>query len=74
MNRHRWCSPERPSAFETVRACKKCGVLRITRHDQLGRGFPWIEWVDADGVVIDTRLTPHRNGVSPAEPQGVAGL
>jgi len=52
--RHRWGEPHR-TEHETSRACLRCGLIRVTRHD--GPGFPWVEW-HRDGLRVPAERTP----------------
>lgn len=42
--RHSWGEPSRPSELRTERVCKKCGLLRVTRHDGGSSAIPWTEF------------------------------
>lgn len=54
--RHRWGEPER-ELHRTVRVCRKCGMVRVTRHDD-PRAFPWLEWTDREGRRVYYPGTP----------------
>ncbi|MCB1499734.1 MAG: hypothetical protein KDK07_08065 [Bauldia sp.] len=34
--RHRWGEAERPTRFKTERQCVKCGLVKVTRHENTG--------------------------------------
>lgn len=59
MNRHRWSPPHR-TENETSRACLRCGLIKVTRHEP-GR-FPWTEF-HRDGLRIAQR--PDELGKTP---------
>jgi hypothetical protein len=42
MSRHRWSPPIR-SLYRTERLCLKCGVLKVTHHDD-PHSFPVTTW------------------------------
>lgn len=63
---HRWSTPDR-EVWSTYRTCTRCGLVKVTRHDDYG-GFPWTEFV-RDGVLVDTGLerTPKCEAVAARE-------
>lgn len=52
---HRWGDPVRPDLNNTLRTCKKCSLVRVTRHEADNYPQHWIEFrrdgrrIDADG-------------------------
>lgn len=54
--RHRWSDPTREQ-YRTIRTCRKCGMQRVTRHDD-PHGWPWIEWTDRHGRRVYYEGTP----------------
>lgn len=71
--RHTWSEPSRPTERKTERECTRCGLIKVTRHEQERRsaggatGKPmmfdrhWIEWHRGAGV-------PERIGVGGPTP------
>lgn len=55
--KHRWDAPVRTDANNTYRSCSKCGLIRITRHEQDNTPRHWVEW-ERDGVKISAGKTP----------------
>ena len=53
MTRHSWGPKQRPTELWTEAACTRCGVVRVTRHDAGASAIPWVEFYDADGLLID---------------------
>lgn len=53
---HRWGDPDRPDLNNTLRACGKCGLVRVTRHEPENHPQHWVEFhrdgkrVDVDGI------------------------
>jgi hypothetical protein len=47
--RHSWSEPER-NIYETRRACRRCPVVKVTRHEP--GVLPWVEF-RRDGVRVD---------------------
>jgi hypothetical protein len=59
--RHRWGPANRPSRFKTERQCERCGVVKVTRHENVGVGGEshWTEWWEPDGLArMDIDHTP----------------
>lgn len=52
--RHSWGEPER-RPHRTDRVCKRCGIIKITRHEP--GVMPWQEF-ERDGLKMDTARTP----------------
>lgn len=44
--KHAWQAPERADPNNTIRRCKKCPMLRITRHEP--DNFPVTSWTEFD--------------------------
>jgi hypothetical protein len=57
MSRHSWGDPVRPDLNNTFRSCKKCGLVRITRHEDDNNPRHWIEF-ELEGRKITTAKTP----------------
>lgn len=53
-NRHRWGAPQR-FPRKTERACLKCGIVKVTRHESEGpRDIHFQEfWRDLDQIITD---------------------
>jgi hypothetical protein len=71
MIRHRWGSANRASELRTSRACTRCGLVRVTRHDGGPGAIPWTEFYrrerldrgpvdrcDPEWVLLEERRTP----------------
>lgn len=52
---HRWAEPTR-EPWATYRQCRRCGMLRVTRHDDAA-SYPWVEFMQG-GVLLEDRRTP----------------
>lgn len=57
MNRHSWGEPVRPDHHNTLRTCKKCGLIKITRHEDDNNPRHWIEF-EREGRLITARPAP----------------
>lgn len=55
--KHRWDKPIRPDLNTTRRACLKCPLIRITRHEDDNTPRHWIEW-EREGRKIEATKTP----------------
>ncbi len=55
--KYRWASPSRPDLNNTFRICKKCGLVRVTRHEPDNRPQHWIEF-HRDGRKLPAIKTP----------------
>lgn len=56
--RHRWGERASfPLAYKTERHCTRCELVKVSRHDDPHRRWPWIEWW-RDGERIETDATP----------------
>lgn len=55
--KHAWESPVRNDPNNTFRTCRKCGIVRITRHEP--DNFPphWQEF-ERDGAKVNAKPTP----------------
>jgi hypothetical protein len=49
---HRWGDPVRPDLNNTRRVCKRCGLVRITRHEADNNPQHWTEF-HRDGKRVD---------------------
>jgi hypothetical protein len=61
MTRHSWIHPnpgEKPR-FKTERPCRKCGLVKITDHQDPHRPFPIIRWFHPDIGDFDSERTPE---------------
>lgn len=54
--KHRWADPVRPDHHTTYRACTRCGMVRISRHEGAEH---WCEFERADGARV------HFGGATP---------
>lgn len=57
MSRHSWGEPVRPDLNNTFRTCRKCGLVKISRHESDNRPRHWIEF-EFEGRKITTAKTP----------------
>lgn len=57
MSKHRWGDPVRPDLNNTHRTCSKCGLLRITRHEDDNTPRHWIEF-EMEGRKVAADKTP----------------
>lgn len=55
--RHSWGDPVRPDLNNTFRTCKKCLLVRITRHEADNRPMHWVEFA-REGHKVVTEKTP----------------
>jgi hypothetical protein len=55
--RHSWDEPVRPDINNTFRSCRKCGLIRITRHEPDNTPQHWVEF-ERDGQKIASAKTP----------------
>lgn len=55
--RHAWDEPVRPDMNNTFRTCRKCGIVKITRHEPDNNPRHWIEF-ERDGAKIAGATTP----------------
>jgi hypothetical protein len=56
--RHSWGDPIRRT-YHTERCCRKCAIVKITRHEP--GVLPWVEF-ERDGARIDSARTPPCDG------------
>lgn len=55
---HKWSDPTRPSRHLSERVCIRCGLKKITHHEDR---WHWAEYRAADGSVVeaqDSRRAP----------------
>lgn len=57
MSRHRWGAAIRPDLNNTLRTCTKCGLVRVTRHEDDNTPRHWIEF-EFEGRKIPATKTP----------------
>jgi hypothetical protein len=70
--RHSWLPAQRPSELHTVRACRRCGLVLVTRHDGGPGAIPWFEfYYPESGLLYRGRGTPR---CRPIEAGGGSGL
>ena len=50
--KHSWGEPVRPDLNNTLRTCKKCGLIRITRHEYDNMPRHWIEFRHGENRVV----------------------
>jgi hypothetical protein len=56
--KHRWDKPIRPDLNHTFRTCGKCGIVRITRHEDEHKPRHWTEFERDDGSKLPAKPTP----------------
>lgn len=44
MPKHSWSAPVRPDLNNTLRTCKRCGLVRVTRHEEENTPRHWTEF------------------------------
>jgi hypothetical protein len=64
--RHAWDEPVRPDLNNTFRTCRKCGIVKITRHEDDNVPRHWTEW-ERDGAKITAAGTPRCEDGIPAD-------
>lgn len=57
MRKHSWGEPLRPDLNNTLRTCRKCGLLRITRHEPDNDPRHWTEF-EMEGRKVVADKTP----------------
>ncbi len=57
MSKHSWIDPIRPDLNNTLRTCKKCGLVRITRHEANNSPQHWTEF-EMEGRKVVADKTP----------------
>jgi hypothetical protein len=55
--KHQWDQPVRPDLNNTYRTCRKCGLVKVTRHEEDNTPRHWIEW-ERDGAKVTSVKTP----------------
>lgn len=55
--RHAWSAPFR-TAHRTTRACWRCGLEKVTRHEAGPGVRPWIEWHRRGVLLAGVVATP----------------
>jgi hypothetical protein len=60
--RHGWAAPVRPSADTTFRGCMRCGMCRVSRHEDR---TDWIEFYEMPSETRVDALDPTSNAVPP---------
>lgn len=55
--RHAWDAPVRPDLNNTFRTCRKCGLVKVTRHEDDNNPRHWIEF-ERDGAKVSAAKTP----------------
>lgn len=72
--RHKWSAPIR-FRFKTERACERCGIVKVTRHDG---DYPWIEfYCGLDRIISDhtppcVRAAAEYYGIKESNPGNTA--
>jgi hypothetical protein len=57
-SRHSWGEPVRFS-HKTERECRRCGMVKVTRHEADGpRDVHWIEWWRDEDQIASDRTPP----------------
>jgi hypothetical protein len=54
---HRWGDPVRPDPHTTLRGCTRCGLCRVSRHENAEY---WVEYERPDGVRVGEDGIPPR--------------
>lgn len=57
MSKHSWGEPLRPDLNNTLRTCKRCGLVKVTRHEADNNPQHWIEF-EMEGRKIPAAKTP----------------
>lgn len=53
MTRHSWSPPSRSCEPRTERTCRRCGLVRVTRHDGGTGAIPWVEFEADSGLLVE---------------------
>lgn len=63
--RHAWEDPVRPDMNNTFRTCRKCGMVKVTRHEPDNVPRHWTEF-ERDGAKVVSASTPTcDDGIAP---------
>lgn len=59
MSRHSWGEPVRPDLNNTLRTCRKCGLVKISRHEDDNNPRHWVEFRSGE-TRVEMRNEPNK--------------